>query len=69
MFLSQLMPYVIFKILNVIFHSYESHSIYCTLIILHLFSPPPTAFGIACIFDEMVLDIHNVESRPIQKLI
>ena len=67
MFLSQLMPYVIFKILNVIFHSYESHSIYCTLITPHLLSP--TAFGIACMFNEMVLDIHNVESRPIQKLI
>ena len=52
-----------FKILHVIFYSYESHSIYFTLVILHLISPPP------CMFDKMGWDIHGVESRRIQTLI
>ena len=50
------------------FYSYESHTIYFTVIILHLISLP-LAFDLACMFDEMGLDIHDVESRQIQKLI
>ena len=56
-----------FKILNVIFYSYESHSIYFTLVILHLISS--SDLQIPCMFDKMGWDIHGVESRRIQKLI
>ena len=38
-----------FKILNVIFYSYESHSIYFTLVILHLISPPLTFKFLVCL--------------------
>ena len=38
-----------FKILNVIFYSYESYSIYFTLVILHLISPPTFKFLVCLI--------------------
>ena len=38
-----------FKILNVIFYSYESHSIYFTLVTLHLISPPLTFKFLVCL--------------------
>ena len=38
-----------FKILNVIFYSYESHSIYFTLVILHLISPSTFKFLVCLI--------------------